>query len=42
MIDYLKRHPLVWIVPVAFFTIGVGLLAWRIGSTPASPFIYDL
>ena len=40
--NYLKGHPLVWIVPLVLFVGGLGFLAWKIGRTPASPYVYDL
>lgn len=42
LIDYLKGHPLVWLVPTFFLTVGLGLIAWKLAKTPANPFIYDL
>jgi hypothetical protein len=42
LLDYLRRHPLVWIVPVTFFVLVLGLLAWRIARTPESPFVYRI
>ena len=42
LLDYLKAHPLVWLVPLTFFTVGLGLLAWKLAETPVNPFIYDL
>ncbi len=42
LLRYLREHPLVWLVPLVL-TVGVlGLIAWKIGRTPASPFVYDL
>ena len=39
---YLKEHPLVWLVPLVTIVGGIGFLAWKIGRTPVSPFVYDL
>lgn len=42
LLSYLVAHPLVWIVPLVL-TVGVlGFLAWKIGRTPVSPFVYDI
>ncbi len=42
LFEYLRRHPLVWIVPVTFFVLVLGLLAWKIAHTPESPFVYRI
>ena len=42
LLAYLGEHPLVWLVPLAFYTIGIGVLAWKVVQTPVNPFIYDL
>ena len=42
LFTYLREHPLVWIVPIVLFVGGLGLLAWKIGRTPTSPYVYDL
>jgi len=42
LIDYLKAHPLVWLVPTFFLTVGLGLIAWKLSGTPVNPFIYDI
>ncbi len=39
---YLRAHPLVWIVPLVFYLGLVVLLAWRVASVPANPFVYDV
>lgn len=42
LLEYLKRHPMVWIVPVFFLTVVLGVLAWKLARTPDSPFIYRI
>ena len=45
MILYLKRHPLVWIIPLICVPLVLGVIAYLAHSeakTPDSPFIYDL
>ena len=42
LLRYLREHPLVWLVPLVTTTLVLGFLAWKIGRTPASPFVYDL
>jgi len=42
LIDYLKEHPIVWIIPLVLFVLIVGGIAWKLANTPDSPFIYDL
>ena len=42
LLDYLREHPLVWIVPLVLLALLVGGLAWKHAHTPASPFIYDI
>jgi hypothetical protein len=40
--DYLRRHPLVWLVPVFFLVVVLGFLAWELAKAPSAPFIYQL
>ena len=43
--SYLRKHPLVWILPLILVPLVVGLVAYLAHSeavTPDSPFIYDL
>ena len=43
--SYLRKHPLVWILPLILVPLAVALvasLAHREAKTPDSPFIYDL
>lgn len=45
MIDYLKLHKLVWIVPLVLVPLVIGAVAYLAkveSQTPDSPFIYDL
>lgn len=41
VLTYLREHPLVWLIPVAFFGLLVGGLAWKLSRTPVTPFIYE-
>lgn len=42
LLRYLKAHPLVWLTPTFFLTVGIGWIAYKLAGTPANPFIYDL
>lgn len=45
LINYLKLHPLVWLIPLILVPVVVGVvlyLAHGQAQTPDSPFIYDL
>ena len=37
----LRERPLIWIVPLLVF-LALLFIAWRIGRTPDSPYIYRL
>ena len=43
--SYLRRHFLVWLIPLVSLAAIVGYIAWLAqaeSATPDSPFIYDL
>ncbi len=40
--DFLRAHKVAWIVPIVLFAVVAGLIAWKIATTPAHPFAYDL
>jgi hypothetical protein len=40
--QYLREHPLVWIIPLFVLVLFLGILAYKIGQTPASPIDYEL
>jgi len=42
LVQYLKEHPLVWLLPLVLFVLVVGGIAWKLANTPDSPFIYDV
>lgn len=39
---YLKRHPLVWIVPVLVYGVLIAYLVTKLASAPTDAFIYRL
>ena len=42
MIEYLKGHVLVWLIPLLFLLIVIGGIAWKLANTPDNPFLYDI
>ena len=42
VLAFLGEHPLVWLIPVLFFTLLFAFTAWRISTTPVTPFDYRL
>jgi len=39
---FLRTHKLAWILPIVAFAVLAGFIAWKVASTPAHPFAYDL
>lgn len=39
-LDFLKAHPVAWILPIVVFLALLSWVAWQIGATPDSPFVY--
>jgi hypothetical protein len=37
---FLKAHPVAWILPIVVFVALLTWVAWQIGATPDSPFVY--
>jgi hypothetical protein len=37
---FLKAHPVAWILPIVVFLALLTWVAWQIGATPVSPFVY--
>ncbi len=42
LLSYMREHPLVWLIPLVTIVGLLSFLAWKIGRTPSSPFVYDL
>ena len=42
LFDYLREHPIVWVLPLVLFVLIIGGIAWKLAGTPDSPFIYDI
>jgi len=43
--SFLRKHPLIWIIPAILVPLVIGViayLAYSEAATPDSPFIYDL
>jgi len=41
VIAWLGRHPLVWVIPLAFYLTLFGYMVWTLPEAPATEFIYD-
>jgi len=40
LIEFLRRHPRAWILPIVIFLAVAVLLAWYMTRVPKSPFVY--
>lgn len=42
VLGFLRRHPLVWIIPLATYAFLIGYVAVKLARAPETEFIYDV
>ena len=42
LLGWLRRHPLVWLVPLLFYLLVFAYLAVKMADAPQTEFIYDV
>ena len=40
LLDFLRSHPVAWMLPILVFLLLVLFVAWRMLQAPESPFVY--